>query len=166
MHVGLACLSTTAAWRCGPSPKPEVFSLLHIPGAIPLSLANRTMFFEAAQLFRFRYDPSSRDWKCSTLAYSYSLAEDAQLAEECIAWHWHPGTSGEPHLHVRTEHPALGRLARLHLPTGHVSFESVVRFLIDDLGVECQAQEGWRRELADAEPKWNEDRFRSTARHP
>jgi len=166
MHVGLACLSTTAAWRSGPSPDSEVFSLLHIPGAIPLSVSNRTLFFEATQLFRFRYDLSRREWRCCTLAYSYSLAEDAQLAKECIAWHWHPGTSREPHVHVRTEHPALGRLARLHLPTARVSFESVVRFLIGDLGVECRAGEGWSERLAEAEANWTGSGFRTSVPHP
>jgi hypothetical protein len=56
-----------------------------------------------------------------------------------FAWHWHPTRTPQkpyPHLHVRSEHRLLGlALKNLHMPTGRVSFEEVVRFLIDELRV-------------------------------
>jgi hypothetical protein len=54
-----------------------------------------------------------------------------------VAFHWHPENSGRvpwPHLHAFGVHESVD-LDRLHPPTGRVSIESVVRFLIEDLGV-------------------------------
>lgn len=69
-------------------------------------------------------------WKVSTRAYEYRIeaADRAELA----TWHWHPegvSTFIRPHVHVG------GPLAGCHIPTGRVSVESVVRFLVLELGV-------------------------------
>lgn len=77
-------------------------------------------------------------WRCRTHGYMYSV--DGSDGRELIAWHWHPtGTSHykAPHLHIGT--PALAPsgvfTAGSHFPTGRLSFESVIRFLITDLKV-------------------------------
>ena len=69
-------------------------------------------------------------WKVTTVKYMYHLLADEDDSE-LVAWHWHPVTSPYPHVHVSCG--PLGKGA--HVPTGRVSVESVLRFLIDDLGV-------------------------------
>lgn len=69
-------------------------------------------------------------WKVSTRAYQYRI--DDHDRSEIVVWHWHPDGDSpytKPHLH------ASGPLTDYHLPTGRVSLESVVRFLLQDLGV-------------------------------
>jgi hypothetical protein len=68
----------------------------------------------------------------STVGYEYRLTRGQ--GGELAAWHWHPAPlpgPDFPHLHIAGE--TLNRHA--HLPTGRVRFESVLRLLIDDLGV-------------------------------
>ena len=71
----------------------------------------------------------------STTAYRYHLLGDS--GAELIGWHWHPDSrgdrrlSGHPHLHV----PAGLIDRRIHVPTGRVSIESVLRVLLIDLGI-------------------------------
>jgi hypothetical protein len=70
----------------------------------------------------------------STTAYRYHLLDES--GKELIGWHWHPESKGDsrlrghPHLHV----PAGPIDRRLHVPTGRVSIESVLRLLVD-LGI-------------------------------
>jgi hypothetical protein len=67
-------------------------------------------------------------WKVSTVGYVYAI-EDLE-ERELFAYHWHPDTADAdvaktPHLHVSGEHE------RLHLPTGRVSMERVVRLAVE-----------------------------------
>lgn len=63
------------------------------------------------------------------------VTADEDLGDELVSWHWHPNSRRDPHLHVYGQHEASGPLGKLHLPTGRVSFEAVVRCLILDWGV-------------------------------
>ena len=77
-------------------------------------------------------------WTTSTIEYVYEV-RDAN-GELIAAWHWHPTTARTddqirwPHVHAHGTRDNL-TLHRLHLPTGRVSIEAVVRFLIEDLEV-------------------------------
>jgi hypothetical protein len=74
-------------------------------------------------------------WRVSTAGWIYKLADSRD--ELVAAFHWHPESSGRvtrPHVHVHGHHDAVD-LHRLHLPTGRVSIESVIRFAIEDLDV-------------------------------
>jgi hypothetical protein len=56
------------------------------------------------------------------------------------------------------DHPFLGvTLARLHIPTGRVAFEEVVRLLITELRVEPN-RDDWREILRDSEDRFREYR--------
>jgi hypothetical protein len=44
-------------------------------------------------------------------------------------------------------------MSRLHIPTGRVSFEQVVRFLVDDLEVVPQRHD-WRDVIAESEERF------------
>ncbi len=85
------------------------------------------------QQFRIVKDdkaPRARLWRASTVAYFYQLDDSA--GRELAAWHWHPGTGAAfPHIHV-----ASGPIEKqVHLPTGRVSIESILRLLLDELEV-------------------------------
>ncbi len=91
-----------------------------VPGGLHLRLR---------QQFRLVQEGQS-SWHVSTAAYSYRLDDGA--GGELAAWHWHPTSRVDyPHVHV-----AAGPIGgRVHLPTGRVSIESVLRLLLTDLGV-------------------------------
>ena len=78
------------------------------------------------------------------VSYEYRLLDPNQ--REIIAFHWHPtGLSNvsDPHLHLssRLNPIEMGRnqepldLADMHIPTGFVTLEDVVRLLITEFGV-------------------------------
>jgi hypothetical protein len=78
------------------------------------------------------------------VSYEYRLLDPNQ--REIIAFHWHPtGLSNvsDPHLHLssRLNPIEMGRnqepldLAGMHIPTGFVTLEDVVRLLITEFGV-------------------------------
>jgi hypothetical protein len=77
-------------------------------------------------------------WTASTVEYVYELGD--QGGDLIAAWHWHPATtraddvSQWPHLHAYGAPDPL-TLNKLHLPTGRVSLEAIVRFVIEDLEV-------------------------------
>ena len=94
-----------------------------------------------------------RDWKVYTEGYAYTISEDPDLGHELLAWHWHPTTRLDTHIHIGKSHPTHGDLAKYHVPSGRVSFEQVVRFLITDLGV-SPARADWDSVLTDSHGKF------------
>jgi hypothetical protein len=109
---------------------------------------------------RYRFVPFEEDQlRVSTRGYLYSIAlrtgPEIRPAQEIISWHWHPQGSSphkEPHLHngsaILMPDGVLG--ARAHIPTGRVSFEEVVRTLIQEMGVR-PTRETWQVDLAESE---------------
>jgi hypothetical protein len=82
-------------------------------------------------------------WRVRTAGWIYKIA-DAE-GSLVLAFHWHPERSGRatwPHLHAHGSHRSFD-LDRLHSPTGRVSIEAVVRFLIEDLNV-ITRKDDWR----------------------
>jgi len=89
-------------------------------------------------------------WKVSTLAYRYRI--DSAAGDELALWHWHPKDRQDrphryphPHLHAQVE-----QLAGLHLPTGRVSLESILRLLLNEFDVRPR-REDWQDVLAACE---------------
>jgi len=104
-----------------------------------------------------RFDPVAG---ASIAGYSYRLLE--RNGRELLVFHWHPDPTVPaptfPHLHVsarltvatpRGEPDALP-LAKLHLPTGHVSLPAVVRMLIEEFAVRPLTST-WQARLMEAE---------------
>lgn len=74
-------------------------------------------------------------WRLRTASWIYKIADANGVT--ILEFHWHPANSGRvtwPHIHAYGTHVSL-ELHKLHPPTGRISIESVVRFLIEDLGV-------------------------------
>jgi hypothetical protein len=88
-------------------------------------------------------------WKVSTAEYVYELLDGDR--RRVIAYHWHPvGRSAVtwPHVHLPKGTPF--DLAQAHAPTGRISIEAVLRFAIQDLGVE-PLRRNWREAMAKSE---------------
>jgi hypothetical protein len=100
-------------------------------------------------------DPDRGRWKVSTAEYNYTLR--LQDRRVLIAYHWHPGEQ----FRVRTPHLHIGpgallpdtALHRTHVPTGRVAIEDVIRFAINELGVEPE-REDWRQILDETQGRY------------
>lgn len=139
LQRALSCVSR-AHWVSGPAGDGDFLLLV---GGGPLELqrdAGQPLRFDPTQRFEVIRDRRFRgEYKIKTLAYVYRV--DLQAADsEVLSWHWHPLTTANrpnPHIHITADDPGLGvALDKLHVPTGRVSFEEVVRFLIRDLQVQ------------------------------
>jgi hypothetical protein len=89
-------------------------------------------------------------WRVTTAGWIYKVA-DAE-GNLVLAFHWHPEGSGRatwPHIHAYGSYSSFS-LDRLHPPTGRVSIEAVVRFLIEDLDV-IPRKDAWRTILDERE---------------
>jgi hypothetical protein len=75
-------------------------------------------------------------WSSVRVGYRYQL--QAGDAHEILAFHWHPQgqKSNSPHLHISSGAGSLiPELQRAHIPTGEVSLEDVLAFVIRDFNV-------------------------------
>ena len=60
--------------------------------------------------------------------------EAAKDPHEVLSWHWHPESMPSTHIHTSVrEFEPDGH--KLHVPSGRVSFEDVLRFAMDELDV-------------------------------
>lgn len=132
LRRALSCLTSAQLYVPGAKPAGEDEAIVLSESPLPLqsSVVSAGLALQLRHNFRVvrdeRADPS---WHVSTTAYAYRL--DLLDGAELISWHWHPGTTGAPHVHV-----AVGPIPRrVHLPSGRVSIESVLRLLLADLGV-------------------------------
>ncbi len=97
-------------------------------------------------------------WKVSTAAYLYTLYDKDK--HELLAFHWHPEMAGEktPHLHLYGASSIMGMLAKVHFPTGRISLEQFLRFLIVELKVRPNRND-WESVLRQTQKK--HEQFRS-----
>jgi len=126
--------------------------------AILIRGTGQTLSFELYHRYVVRQVEGGRGpWTASTAEYIYDVRNHHR--NRIAAWHWHPSTrQGDdqapgPHIHAYGAHETL-TLHKLHLPTGRVSIEAVVRFLIEDLDV-VPLRDDWRAIL-----DRHEERFR------
>jgi len=78
-------------------------------------------------------------WKTTIVQYQYSFrSPDGQ--NEILGFHWHPRTGRftHPHVHVGSAALSDGSLLtrKMHIPTGRIAVEQVLRFAIEDFEVE------------------------------
>lgn len=126
--------------------------------------------FSASQRFRIVEAEGDRGpFNVQTISYFYEIATRA--GEEVLVYHWTPETPhgrAYGHLHVgrvciADASPLPGdRFHRLHIPTGRIPIESILRFLIEDLDVPVRRErsEDWRHILERNEQAFNEFRTR------
>jgi hypothetical protein len=88
-------------------------------------------------------------WHVSTVAYDYRVSR-VDDDRELLSWHWHPrGGVSFRHLHVGADW--LNR--RLHVPSGRVSIEAVLRMLLGELAVPPKGED-WADVLAETEARF------------
>jgi hypothetical protein len=128
----------------------------------PVPLRSRpSLWLTAAQQIDWRERQSDTDRPGFHIAgYTYRIGQGEEGRDELLAYHWDPYSSAsgssEPHVHIGASafRPVqAGRLRHFHkrhIPTGHVTFPTVVRFLIEELGVE-PVNPNWERILTEAD---------------
>jgi hypothetical protein len=118
-----------------------------VPGGILLRLRQQFRSVEETDF------PRDQRWHVSTIAYDYRLARGSD-GSELLSWHWHPTTGVTfPHVHVAAED--LSR--KVHVPSGRVSVEAVLRMLIGELHVPPR-REDWAEVLEETEARFIQHR--------
>lgn len=107
--------------------------------------AQRIVLFEFTSSFNVVQSDDPRNAHVARIvSYEYRLLDRED--REILAFHWHPvGLSDvtDPHLHLssRLNPLDMGRdqdplpLAEMHIPTGFVTLEDIVRLLISEFGI-------------------------------
>lgn len=147
----------------------QVYALIVNDGE-PLELRrNPSIAFGGGQLFRIVRDDTIADGphRVHTVKYFYAFATDD--GQEILNFQWTPeeghlpGRKAFPHLHIGRG--LLGGHAgvfpdtfhKLHVPTGRVSFESIIRFAIEELGVP-HLRDDWRAVLDRGQHQFERER--------
>lgn len=104
----------------------------------PVRLKDSPFAFNFSQYFRVvPFDPG---YKVKTEAYTYEIMDDA-TRHELFSFHWEPNAPSSqikiPHMHLgfATKGHSLPIDNKAHVPSGRVSVEDVISFLISELGV-------------------------------
>ncbi len=117
--------------------------------ALPVK-GGQPYWLQATQDFHFERDIRHLgEWKVKTDGYAYTITADEALSQEVFAWHWHPNSRPDTHLHVGRGNREFGSFGKMHVPCGRVSVEEVVLFAINDLGVTPQRGD-WEAVLGDS----------------
>jgi hypothetical protein len=75
-------------------------------------------------------EDSTAGYRVTTAGYVYGILDPD--GQELLGWHWHPDSRVQrPHLHIHSE-PLTHKI---HIPTGRVTIESVLRMLAEELAV-------------------------------
>lgn len=143
-------------WRLGtPADKP-----------IHINRGTKNPYFLALAIdvYAVPTEDKSLPWRMKTVRYIYetNLSFRGKRANRIRAWHWHPDSTESPtvHPHIHSSKNALH--PKSHPPTGRVSIEEIVLFLIDDL--DAVAADGCRDRLLDSLDKYEEHRNWNSAR--
>ena len=136
------------------------------PKAIPINTNHGKLFFWVSQLVRATPRQAEGDYKLSTLAYWYRLQATAESdAQALIRWEYDRAlrTGAKPCRH-HVQHQSTISIAgvaaldmnRLHVPTGWVTLEEVLRFLIYDLGMRPPCGGTWHSVIENSERVFRE----------
>ena len=135
------------SWR-PPLDQPHVLTFQHAkPVPVQRNTGLRRLFLGVTLHYRivdFNLPADPRGpYRLIIDGYTYALFDNHRA--ETLAFHWerdpHPGSRAYPHLHVGstvidTGHALFGStFSSLHIPTGWITIEHIVRFLIEDLDV-------------------------------
>ncbi len=95
-------------------------------------------------------EPKAREWRLKTLQYSYRIQAGPSLDSEWYFRFEYKAREIEDSLHPRHHiHLPVSlecgttrvNLSRVHIPTGWVPLEEVIRFLIEELGVKAKTRD-------------------------
>jgi len=135
------------------------------PIAVPLKTkAHGTIYLYVGQLLRAEAD--GKQYRLATRAYWYRLQSQPSLAAHAaIRWEYERELDdGKHHCRHHIQQRArvdLGTasldLNKAHVPTGWVTIEEVIRFLLVDLGVKAPCGSAWPEVLEASERKFYEE---------
>jgi hypothetical protein len=135
------------------------------PVAVPLKTkAHGMVHFYVGQLLRA--DVEGKGFRLATHAYWYRLQSEPSLAAQAaIRWEYEREIErGKKHCRHHVQQRArvqLGNapldLNRAHVPTGWVTIEEIIRFMIVDLGVKPPCGSRWPEVLVASERKFFEE---------
>jgi hypothetical protein len=136
------------------------------PIAIPVRTRHGRLFFAVTQLVEAKRRESEGDYKLTTLTYWYRLQTTGDYnAQALIRWEYDRTlrTGPKPCRHhvqqqttIAVSHGEVLDMNKLHLPTGWVVLEEVIRFLIHDLGVRPPCGNDWHKAIEDSEKAFRE----------
>jgi hypothetical protein len=121
-----------------PSPAPHVLTFGELGDPVVLS-GHPRLALSVVQDYRIVRDDQERGaWRVTTAGYVYEL-DDAD-GRRILGYHWHPETTADkpfPHLHVHTGTRTDAQMVseRIHLPTGRIALEDVLRLSVREFGV-------------------------------
>ena len=109
--------------------------------------------------------PEDDGFRLQTRQYWYRIQEDSTYQSDAlIRWEYDATTGRDRHARHHTQIASeveFGdgtlNLNKAHLPTGWVTFEEVIRFLIHDLGVVPPCGDVWPEKLEESERKFYEE---------
>ena len=138
----LSCVSNAVVGVAGgyfPSPLPH--SLISDTGRLR---GTSRLILRLEQYYRIGESvPPGTRWHVDVVGYDYAVYGSDE--REILLYHWHPyGQSpfATPHLHFGPGAQIGHREVRdAHLPTGQVSLSSLLRLLIDEMGVQPRRQD-------------------------
>jgi hypothetical protein len=146
----------------GKKAAPARATLSFARGPIALTTTVGTLFLEVAQLLGTERETRNKH-RLRTVKYWYRLQQTA-TAEALVRWEYDPGVLPRCRHHVQFGRPTTLQIGmsgldlnRLHLPTGWVTIEEVIRFLITEMEVRAPCGEEWRTKLADSERRFFEE---------
>jgi hypothetical protein len=105
----------------------------------------------------------AREWRLKTLQYSYRIQGGPSFDSEWYFRFEYKSREIEDSLHPRRHlHLPVSLncgtkrvdLSRVHIPTGHVAIEELIRFLIEELGVKAKTRD-WDSILQKTEEKFS-----------
>ncbi|MGH2588792.1 MAG: hypothetical protein ACRDJE_28040 [Dehalococcoidia bacterium] len=88
------------------------------------------------RLIEDRDAPARRRWHVAVIDYAYVFTR-RDTEQELLAFHWHPHIADKafPHVHLESGLELHRHLVGIHVPTGEIALEDVIRFAIEELGV-------------------------------
>jgi len=121
-----------------------VFTALTNPPIVHLRTPDGRLFLRSTLQFSYVDDLRFKgERKASTHFYAHTVGESDRLRPQLYSWEWASSEPTYPHLHLRRSDPAFHGLGKLHIPTGRVFYEDVLRFLIAEHEVE-PVRDDWR----------------------
>jgi hypothetical protein len=132
----LSCI-TSSVLLTGRSANRIPFAFLGRHQPVPLRSPNR---LSLSLLFGYEVvkQPGIRDMRVAVRITDYMYQINLADGRELLAFQWHPDGQSwmrEAHLHLGDSLRGIN-LSKAHVPTGHVTLQSVLRFLIFDLRVD------------------------------
>ncbi|HEY5244422.1 MAG TPA: hypothetical protein VIJ60_02055 [Acidimicrobiales bacterium] len=146
----LSAVCKNAVWIASPRTD-GTFAAITNPPIIRLRRDEGNLYLRSTLEFTYADDDrfGALERKVVTLGYAHTVGESDSLKPQLYSWEWAAAEPTYPHVHLRRSDPAFEGLGKLHIPTGRVFYEDVLRFLVDEHRVQ-PARDDWRDVLDDS----------------